>query len=228
MFLLPPYSIVPSAAPTNLIVAHKDSSSVSLSWKPPPAETNNGQLTGYAVQIKDVHGLSQAFKQLDSTCTFVEIDELNPDTEYKFHVSAWTAAGSGPTATVSGRTAKGGKGGLYYGVLLHEILLSSNNYTESYTFSPIFGNMRTILENRIICSLSVMMGGLSLCIIKPGKLNLQFIVTARIDFQIFSDFRLYTATIWHFGPAPSSAAIKGRGLGGREFEPSVFRTLLLD
>ena len=30
----------------------------------------------------------------------------------------------------------------------------------------------------------------------------------------FSNFlkRLYTATIWHFGPAPSSAAIEGRRL----------------
>ena len=42
-----------------------------------------------------------------------------------------------------------------------------------------------------------------------------------------SDFRLYTATIWHFGPAPSSAAIEGRGLSDRELEPSVSRTLLL-
>ena len=66
--------------------------------------------------------------------------------------------------------------------------------------------------------------------IRPGKLNSQFIVTARMDFQIFSKFsyfRLYAATIWHFGPAPSSAAIEGRGLGDREFEPSISRTLLL-
>ena len=48
-----------------------------------------------------------------------------------------------------------------------------------------------------------------------------------MDFQIFSkisDFILYTATIWHFGPVPSSAAIKGRGLGDCEF---VSRALLL-
>ena len=46
--------------------------------------------------------------------------------------------------------------------------------------------------------------------IRPGKLNSQFIVTACMDFRIFSkisDFRLYTATIWHFGPTPSSAVL---------------------
>ena len=65
---------------------------------------------------------------------------------------------------------------------------------------------------------------------RPGKLNSQFIVTARMDFQIFSkisDFRLYTATIWHFSPTPSSVAIEGHGLVGHEFEPSISPTLLL-
>ena len=36
--------------------------------------------------------------------------------------------------------------------------------------------------------------------------------------QNFSDFRSYTANIWNFGPAPSSALIGGRGLGDLEFE----------
>ena len=64
--------------------------------------------------------------------------------------------------------------------------------------------------------------------LRPGKLNLQFIVTTRMDFpQKISDFRLYTATVWHFGPAPSSAAIEGHGLGDHEFEPSISHTLLL-
>ena len=56
--------------------------------------------------------------------------------------------------------------------------------------------------------------------IRPGKLNPQFIVTARMIFK-------NTATMWHFSPAPSSAAIEGRGLGDHEFEPSVSYTVLL-
>ena len=109
MFLLPPYSVVPSAAPTDLCVTDKDSSSVSLSWKPPPAGHHNGQRIGYTVEIKDVDGVSQQpSKQSDST--FAKIDGLNSDTEYKFHVSDRTAADSGPAATVSGRTDKESEG----------------------------------------------------------------------------------------------------------------------
>ena len=112
MSILPPYSIAPSAAPTNLVVTHKDSSSVSLSWKPPPADHHNGQLIGYTVEVKDLHGISQQAPKHTAN-TFKTIDGLNSDTEYKFHVSARTADGSGPAATVSGRTDKGGKVGLF-------------------------------------------------------------------------------------------------------------------
>ena len=46
--------------------------------------------------------------------------------------------------------------------------------------------------------------------------------------QKISDFRLYIATIiWHFGLAPSSAAVEGRGFGDRMFESSVSHTLIL-
>ena len=112
MSLLPPYSVVPTAAPTNLIVTRKDSSSVSLSWNPPPAEHHNGQLIGYTVEVKDVNGMSQQDPE-QPTSNFAKIDGLNSDTEYKFHVSARTAAGSGPVATKSEHTDKEGKGGLF-------------------------------------------------------------------------------------------------------------------
>ena len=104
---------------------------MSLSWKPPPAEHHNGQLIGYTVEITDVNGIPQQDSE-QSDSNFVKIDGLNSDTEYKFHVSARTAAGSGPAATISGHTAEGGKGGLWYGVLLHETLLSFNNYRILY------------------------------------------------------------------------------------------------
>ena len=46
--------------------------------------------------------------------------------------------------------------------------------------------------------------------VTSGKLNLQFIVTVRMDFQTISDFRLYTATIkalW--SPPPQVLQLKG-------------------
>ena len=61
-----------------------------------------------------------------------------------------------------------------------------------------------------------------------GKLNSQFIVTARMDFQIFSKlFRfqtLYSKYMAHW-PRPSSALIGGRGLGDLEFEHSLSSSL---
>ena len=66
--------------------------------------------------------------------------------------------------------------------------------------------------------------------LRPGKLNSQFIVTARMDFQIFSKnfrFQIVYSNYMALGPAPSSAAIKGCGLGDCEFEPSISCTLLL-
>ena len=70
----------------------------------------------------------------------------------------------------------------------------------------------------------------STLVYKARQTKLQFIVTTRMDFQIFKKFLISdqcTATIWHFGHAPSYTAIEGRGLGDREFKPSVSRTLLL-
>lgn len=53
-----------------------------------------------------------------------------------------------------------------------------------------------------------------------------FIVTVRMGFQIlFKYFRFIPVAIWYYGPAPLSTAIEGCGLGNRELEPSVFRTL---
>jgi hypothetical protein len=85
---------------------------VSLSWEPPPVENHNGQLIGYKVEVKDLSGvLQQASRQ--PADKFETIVGLNSDTEYKFHVSARTAAGSGPAATISERTAEQSKDGLF-------------------------------------------------------------------------------------------------------------------
>ena len=79
---------------------------MSLSWKPPPAKHLNGQLIGYTVDVTNRNDVpQQASKQLANN--FETIDGLKSNTEYVFHVSARTAAGSGPAATVLGRTGKG-------------------------------------------------------------------------------------------------------------------------
>jgi hypothetical protein len=80
---------------------------VSLSWNPPPAEDHNGQLTGYTVKYGTPAGTQSSKATSDTSIT---INDLNPNTEYKFKVSAMNAAGNGPfTPSISQRTAQIGK-----------------------------------------------------------------------------------------------------------------------
>jgi hypothetical protein len=103
MYTLPP--VAPSAPPSDLVTS-SDSSSVSLSWNPPPTKDHNGQLTGYTVK----YGLSADAQSSKPTCgTSVTIGGLNSNTEYTFQVSAMNAAGNGPFISKSQRTAQIGK-----------------------------------------------------------------------------------------------------------------------
>ena len=103
--LLPPHSAAPSAPPRDLVTS-SDSSSVSLSWNPPAAEHHNGQLTGYTVK----YGTSADAQSSKATSdTSIKIADLNSNTEYTFLVCAKNAAGDGPFASKSQRTAQIGK-----------------------------------------------------------------------------------------------------------------------
>ena len=65
---------------------------------------------------------------------------------------------------------------------------------------------------------------------KAGQTESQFIVTARMDFQIlskFSDFRSNTVNIQFLGRTHSSALISGRGSGDLELEHSLSTSLKL-
>lgn len=110
MSLLPPYSVVPSAPPSNVLVIREDSRSVTLSWNAPPAADHNGELTGYTIKVKNHNG-DEARPPLttDNTCTSKEVDGLKPNTDYIFEVSAMTEAGSGPPKSINKRTAEEGK-----------------------------------------------------------------------------------------------------------------------
>ena len=88
---------------------------MSLSWKEPPKEHHNGKLISYTVVTYE-NNVQQTSKQ--SANTVETIDGLKSDTEYVFHVSARTAAGSGPAETVSGRTAEGGRGCLSENIII--------------------------------------------------------------------------------------------------------------
>ena len=72
-----------------------------LSWDPPPAEQHNGQLIGYTIEVKYQTSKAQAQPPLTPvTPEATVVDGLTPNTEYIFEVSAMTAAGSGPPASI--------------------------------------------------------------------------------------------------------------------------------
>ncbi|KAG8187812.1 hypothetical protein JTE90_001187 [Oedothorax gibbosus] len=90
----------PSGPPTDVWVEAKSSSSILVTWKPPPRELWNGDLRGYFVGYK-VDGSSHAysFKTVDSvqndTHDFV-LGNLMKSTRYNIVVKAYNGAGTGP------------------------------------------------------------------------------------------------------------------------------------
>ncbi|CAL1290682.1 unnamed protein product [Larinioides sclopetarius] len=90
----------PSAAPVDVRVEDKGSKFVRISWKPPPREDWNGELSGYFV------GYKQRASTLPYTFNTVEADETNSyhymlrglrlGTEYLINVRAFNGVGTGP------------------------------------------------------------------------------------------------------------------------------------
>ena len=96
----------PSDKPTELTCLEVNTTSVKLSWSPPPKEKQNGAIIGYRVEVDGpdpIHPMNVVDKN-------AKVDRLRPNTKYIFKVSAKTEAGSGPAATVECITRPGGKG----------------------------------------------------------------------------------------------------------------------
>ena len=97
----------PSSPPGGLTVTHSLPTTAQLSWTPLPAEDQNGVITGYTVTVEGPDS-TQTLTVPDSGATSLEVPGLRPFTAYIFSVSAMTAAGTGPTTSVSSTTPQGG------------------------------------------------------------------------------------------------------------------------
>ena len=87
------YCTAPTVAPTN-IEAHQlidNSTSVFLSWRPPPAQYQNGIIQGYNVEFNSTNARIQYTTQDQ----YLLIDNLQPYVEYTCRVAAYTT-GRGP------------------------------------------------------------------------------------------------------------------------------------
>ncbi|KAJ0001845.1 hypothetical protein NQD34_001641 [Periophthalmus magnuspinnatus] len=89
-------SDVPSAPPQNLTLEVQNSKSIMMRWQPPPAQAQNGEITGYKIRYKKGSRRSETADITAGTQLYKLIDTLERGTEYSFRVSAMTVNGTGP------------------------------------------------------------------------------------------------------------------------------------
>ncbi|XP_007478277.2 neogenin isoform X1 [Monodelphis domestica] len=89
-------SDVPSAAPQNLSLEVRNSKSIVIHWQPPPAGSQNGQITGYKIRYRKSSRKSDVTESVGGTQLFQIIEGLDRGTEYNFRVAALTVNGTGP------------------------------------------------------------------------------------------------------------------------------------
>ena len=98
-------TIAPSGTPKWLTVRCSLPTSVWLSWGDVPEDQQNGEITGYSIQVEGRNTTrnvqtTRGYFTL-AVYTSEEISDLRPSTEYIFSVSAETTVGSGPAISVS-------------------------------------------------------------------------------------------------------------------------------
>ncbi|XP_073693738.1 LOW QUALITY PROTEIN: receptor-type tyrosine-protein phosphatase delta-like [Garra rufa] len=89
----------PSAPPQEVKCTSPSSTSILVSWKPPPVELQNGIMTKYTVQYAATEGDDTSLQQVSDIPPekyHYLLENLEKWTEYRVTVSAHTEAGEGP------------------------------------------------------------------------------------------------------------------------------------
>lgn len=89
---------VPSAPPQDITCTSPSSTSILVSWAPPPLEFQNGIITGYSIQYSNTEG-NKTSKRIDGIppeSSPYLLENLEKWTEYGITVRAQTEAGDGP------------------------------------------------------------------------------------------------------------------------------------
>ena len=90
-------SVAPTSAPTNLSGLAVDSTSIALSWSPPPFEDQNGIIRHYIINIRELDtGIT--FSRVSLT-TSISLYNLHPFYRYSVTVTAVTV-GPGPRTMI--------------------------------------------------------------------------------------------------------------------------------
>ena len=84
---------VPTAAPQRVSGSVITSTSISLSWSPPPLPDQNGQIQ-YSISVYEV--ATGTLTQYTTTNSPITIRSLHPYYTYRCSVAAYTTVGKGP------------------------------------------------------------------------------------------------------------------------------------
>nr|CAH7755220.1 unnamed protein product [Callosobruchus chinensis] len=87
----------PTGPPTNISYHFQTPDVVCVTWSPPLREHRNGQITKYDIQFHKKSDHSNIIVRNVSTTKAV-FTNLEEDTEYVFHVKAYTSVGAGPNS----------------------------------------------------------------------------------------------------------------------------------
>ena len=99
---------VPSSPAQNVLAYNTTSTSIHLSWDPPPDDQINGIILHYTVRVVPQHGGTVVY--LNSTVTNIVVASLTPYTVYTYSVAAVTSVGSGPfSSAIMVQTNEAGK-----------------------------------------------------------------------------------------------------------------------
>ena len=99
---------MPSSAPTGLSSTVQGSTSVLLSWSPPPAAEQNGVITVYTVEV--VNTVTSNKDVYVTSSTSFTVVSLDPFTAYDYAIAANTTIVMGPyTNYMAFKTLENGK-----------------------------------------------------------------------------------------------------------------------
>ncbi len=107
MFICFAVALAPGAPPFNLTYTNLTSSSLLLSWDPPPAENHNGVLRRYVIEATEEETGSHL--NLSSTGTDALISQLHPYYHYSIRVAAVTVSAGPPSHTLAIQMLEDGK-----------------------------------------------------------------------------------------------------------------------
>ena len=86
----------PSAPPTDVLISDKNSSTITISWRPVKCIHRNGDITGYSVRYGiEGNGSVQTVNVSGGNSTKIAISGLKSSTTYSIEVAAMNGAGIG-------------------------------------------------------------------------------------------------------------------------------------